>query len=66
MANLIIGGGGASQISANEVTGGTFPGVVAANANTSYTTPQVRSIVLSTEEPTGGNNGDLWFTYTPA
>ena len=66
VATLDESGDLVQPVPAASVQAGTFPGIVAANANTSYTTPQVRSIILSTEEPTGGNNGDLWFTYTPA
>lgn len=66
VATLDESGDLVQPVPAASVQAGTFPGIVAANANTSYTTPQVRSIILSAEEPTGGNNGDLWFTYTPA
>ena len=40
------------------------PGMVTAQSNTSYETAQVRNISLSPEEPSGGNNGQLWFKYT--
>jgi hypothetical protein len=43
----------------------TFTGVVTAPTNTSYTTRQVRNVVLSTSDPSGGSNGDIWFKYTP-
>ena len=44
-------------------TGGTFTGIAKAQNNTSYTTAQLRNITISTANPTGGNNGDLWFKY---
>jgi len=44
-------------------SGGTFTGVVTAQSNTSYTTRQIRNIVLSTSDPSGGNNGDVWIKY---
>lgn len=33
-------------------------------ANTNYTTAQVRNITLSTSDPSGGSNGDIWIKYT--
>ena len=36
-----------------------------AQNNTNYTTPQVRNITLSTSDPSGGNNGDIWIKYIP-
>ena len=42
----------------------TLAGVVSAQSNTSYETAQVRSISLSTSDPTGGSNGQIWFKYT--
>lgn len=50
---------------ASNVNTGTLPGIVAANNNTSYTTKQIRNIILSTEDPSGGSNGDIWIKYTP-
>jgi hypothetical protein len=44
-------------------SGGTFTGIVTAQSNTSYTTPQIRNIVLSTSDPSGGNNGEIWIKY---
>ena len=43
----------------------TFTGTVTAPTNTSYTTRQVRNVVLSTADASGGSNGDIWFKYTP-
>ena len=45
------------------INGGQFAGVVKAQSNTSYATPQIRNITISTGSPTGGQNGDLWFKY---
>ena len=50
--------------SPGQITAGTFGGMVTAQSNTSYETAQVRNISLSPEEPSGGNNGQLWFKYT--
>ena len=44
--------------------GGTMTGVLVAQNNTSYTTKQMRNITLSTADPSGGANGDIWITYT--
>ena len=44
-------------------SGGTFTGIATAQSNTSYTTPQIRNIVLSTSDPSGGNNGEIWIKY---
>lgn len=50
---------------ANIGDGGTATGIMVALSNTSYTTAQVRNIILSTQEPTSadGNNGDIWIVY---
>lgn len=32
--------------------------------NTSYTTKQGRNITLSTANPSGGGNGDVWIVYS--
>lgn len=47
-------------------SGGTMTGILTAQNNTSYTTKQVRNIILSTSEPTSsdGANGDIWIKYT--
>lgn len=45
------------------IAGGQLAGVVKAQDNTSYTTPQLRNITISTADPSGGKNGDLWFKY---
>lgn len=50
--------------SAANITAGTLGGIVVANSNTAYSTAQVRSIVLSSSEPSGGSNGQVWIKYT--
>ena len=42
----------------------TMSAKITAQANTDYTTGQVRNITLSTNAPSGGNNGDIWIKYT--
>jgi hypothetical protein len=48
-------------------SGGTFTGVVKAQSNTSYTTKQVRNVVLVAEGNTipATSNGDIVLVYTP-
>ena len=43
--------------------GGTMLGALIAQANTNYTTAQVRNIIISPDDPSGGNNGDIWIKY---
>lgn len=45
--------------------GGELTGIVVANSNTSYTTKQIRNIILSTAdaELSSMANGDLWVKY---
>lgn len=50
--------------SAGNITGGTLAGMVMAQDNVNYTTAQLRNIVLSSGEPTGGVNGQVWIQYT--
>lgn len=40
-----------------------FGAVTTLPGNTSYTTPQLRNVVLSTSDPSGGSNGDIWIKY---
>lgn len=49
---------------AGQVTAGTLGGVVKAQDNEQYTTAQLRNIVLSTAEPSGGSNGQIWIQYS--
>lgn len=54
----------AGDVGAVKKSGDTMTGALVAQNNTNYTTPQVRNIIISTEEPSGGNNGDLWVKYS--
>lgn len=45
------------------VSGGTMTGALVAQNNTNYTTKQVRNIFISTSDPSGGSNGDIWIKY---
>lgn len=49
---------------AGQVTAGTLAGAVKAQSNTAYQTAQVRNIVLSDGDPSGGSNGELWVKYS--
>jgi hypothetical protein len=46
-----------------DLSGGTMTGVLYPQQNTSYTTGQARRIILSTGNPSGGGNGDVWIKY---
>lgn len=54
----------AADVGAVKKAGDTMTGPLIAQNNTQYTTPQVRNIIISTEEPSGGNSGDLWVRYS--
>ena len=58
-----VGLGNVDNVKQMPVAGGTFTGVVYAQSNTSYTTAQIRNIVLSTSDPSGGNDGEIWIKY---
>lgn len=45
-------------------SGGTMTGALVAQNNANYTTKQVRNIIISTADPSGGSNGDIWVKYT--
>lgn len=45
------------------IAGGTLTGIATGQANTSYTVAQLRNVILSTGDPVGGNNGDIWIKY---
>ena len=49
--------------SAADIKAGTLTGIVGAMSNIAYTTAQVRSIILSTADPAGGSNGQVWLKY---
>ncbi len=44
-------------------TGGTMVGKLIAQSNTDYAVAQVRNVFISTGDPIGGNNGDIWLKY---
>lgn len=46
-------------------SGDTADGIIVAQSNISYDTKQIRNITLSTLNPSGGSNGDVWIKYTP-
>ena len=46
-----------------DISGGTMTGALIAQNNTNYTTKQVRNIFISTADPNGGDNGDIWIKY---
>ena len=54
----------ATDVGGLPVTGGTMSGVLSAQSNTSYTTAQVRNIIISTELPSGGKSGEIWIRYS--
>ena len=41
----------------------TFTGTAKVTAGTDYTTAKLRNVILSTGNPSGGNNGDIWIKY---
>ena len=46
-------------------SGDTMTGPLVAQNNTNYSVAQVRNIIISTSDPSGGNSGDIWIKYTP-
>lgn len=38
-------------------------GALVAQASINYTTAQMRNVIISTADPSGGNNGDIWLKY---
>ena len=40
-----------------------FTGTAKVAAGTDYTTAKLRNVILSTANPSGGNNGDIWIKY---
>mgnify|MGYP001022793551 CR=1 FL=1 len=59
-----VGLGNVDNVKQMPIAGGTFTGAAIAQSNTNYTTAQIRNIVLSTSDPSGGNNGDIWIKYS--
>lgn len=45
-------------------SGGTMTGALVTQTNTNYATRQVRNVIISTAEPSGGQNGDIWIRYS--
>lgn len=41
----------------------SFTGTAKVSAGTDYTTAKLRNIILSTADPSGGSNGDIWIKY---
>ena len=59
---------GLSTVNANianklDKSGGMMTGALVAQSNTNYTTAQVRNVIISPNEPSGGNDGDIWIQY---
>ena len=44
-------------------SGDTMTGKLIAQNNTNYSIAQVRNIIISTSDPSGGNSGDIWIKY---
>ncbi len=63
ITKAMVGLGNVSNAAQMPIAGGTFTGVATAQNNTSYTTKQMRNITISTANPTGGSNGDIWLKY---
>ena len=53
----------ASDVGAVSKTGDTMTGALIAQNNTNYSVAQVRNIIISTSDPSGGNSGDIWIKY---
>ena len=51
------------ETSKMNVSGGTMTGALVAQNNANYMTKQVRNIFISTSDPSGGSNGDIWIKY---
>ena len=44
-------------------SGGTMTGALVAQTNTDYATAQMRNVIISTSDPSGGSSGDIWIKY---
>jgi len=55
--------GNVDNVKQMPISGGTFTGIAKAQSNTSYTTRQLRNVIMSTANPSGGSNGDIWIKY---
>lgn len=61
----IEGSGGDTDIGIDLQPKGTGTAAkVTVKNNTNYSTAQVRQCIISTSDPSGGGNGDVWFKYT--
>jgi len=49
---------------ASSISGGRMSGLVYAYDNVNYNTAQLRNIILSSSEPSGGVNGQVWIKYS--
>lgn len=60
-----VGLGNVDNVKQMPISGGTFTGIATAHSNTSYTTRQVRNIILSTANPnvSAMQDGDIWIKY---
>lgn len=45
------------------ISGGVMGGFLIAQTNTEYEARQVRNVIISTADPSGGNSGDIWLKY---
>ena len=66
LTNLAKGSEGQILIVSNGsvVWNNQMTGALKAQANTDYTTAQIRNVIESTGDASGGNNGDIWLKYT--
>ena len=51
------------ETSKMNISGDTMTGALVAQNNTDYSVAQVRNIIISTAEPSGGNSRDIWIKY---
>ena len=60
-----VGLGNVDNVKQMPISGGTFTGIATAHSNTSYTTRQIRNIILSTADPnvSAMQDGDIWIKY---
>ena len=51
------------ETSRMNISGDTMTGALVARGNTGYSVAQARNIIISTSDPSGGDNGDIWIKY---
>ena len=56
-----LGGKAASAFA--PINSPAFTGAATVAAGSDYTTAKLRNVILSTANPSGGNNGDIWIKY---